>query len=96
MGYGILFFIGILTSLHCVAMCGGISLSVCVRHKTSGNDSKFVKLKPALLYNGGMVIAYTIVGGIAGGLGSFISFSGTAKGIVAIISGISTASQSER
>ncbi len=88
MGYGILFFIGLLTSLHCVAMCGGINLSVCIQYKAPGNDSKFAKLKPSLLYNAGRVISYTIVGGIVGGLGSVISFSGTAKGIVAIISGI--------
>lgn len=27
MGYGMLFLVGLMTSLHCVAMCGGISLS---------------------------------------------------------------------
>ncbi len=88
MGYGILFFIGILTSLHCVAMCGGINLSVCVRYKVAAGDSKFDKLKPSVLYNIGRVISYTIVGGIVGGIGSMVSFSGTAKGIVAILSGI--------
>ena len=88
MGYGILFFIGMLTSLHCVAMCGGINLSVCVQYKATGDDSKIAKLKPSLLYNAGRVISYTIVGGIVGGLGSVVSFSGTAKGIVAILSGI--------
>jgi len=30
MGYGMLFVIGLLTSLHCVAMCGGINLSQCL------------------------------------------------------------------
>lgn len=29
-GYGALFLIGLLTSIHCVAMCGGINLSQCV------------------------------------------------------------------
>ncbi len=87
MGYGILFFIGLLTSLHCVAMCGGINLSVCVQYRVGNEGSKFAKLKPSLLYNAGRVISYTIVGGIVGGLGSVVSFSGTAKGIVAILSG---------
>ena len=27
MGYGMLFLVGLMTSVHCVAMCGGISLS---------------------------------------------------------------------
>ena len=29
MGYGLIFLIGILTSVHCVAMCGAINLSAC-------------------------------------------------------------------
>jgi sulfite exporter TauE/SafE/copper chaperone CopZ len=89
MGYGILFLIGLITSLHCVAMCGGINLSQCVPYKFSDKDnSKVAKLKPSLMYNAGRVISYTIVGGIVGALGSVVSFSGTAKGIVAIIAGV--------
>lgn len=88
MGYGILFFIGLLTSLHCIAMCGGINLSVCVQYKVDNKDSKVAKLKPSALYNLGRVISYTVVGGIVGALGSAVSFSGTAKGIVAIASGV--------
>ncbi len=30
MGYGMLFVIGLVTSVHCVAMCGGINLSQCI------------------------------------------------------------------
>jgi hypothetical protein len=30
MGFGVLFVVGLLTSLHCVAMCGGINISQCV------------------------------------------------------------------
>lgn len=89
MGYGILFLIGLLTSLHCVAMCGGINLSQCVSYRVDNeNHSKFSKFRPSLLYNGGRVISYTIIGGLVGALGSVISFSGAAKGIVAILSGI--------
>jgi sulfite exporter TauE/SafE/copper chaperone CopZ len=106
MGYGILFFVGLLTSLHCIAMCGGINLTQCVSYKIAngtkadngtkvdngtkddnGNPGKLSRLKPSLLYNGGRVVSYTIIGGIVGALGSVISFSGTAKGIVAIIAG---------
>lgn len=89
MGYGILFLVGLLTSLHCVAMCGGINLSQCVSYKVDNeNPGKLSKLKPSLLYNSGRVISYTVIGGIVGALGSGISFSGTAKGIVAIVSGV--------
>ncbi len=89
MGYGILFAVGLITSLHCIAMCGGINLSQCVSYKyEEGDANKISKLKPSLMYNAGRVVSYTIVGGIVGALGSVISFSGTAKGIVAIISGV--------
>lgn len=89
MGYGILFFVGLLTSLHCVAMCGGINLSQCVLYKVDNeNSSKFSRYKPSLLYNSGRVVSYTIIGGIVGAIGSSITFSGAAKGIVAIISGV--------
>ena len=30
MGYGMLFIIGLITSVHCIAMCGGINLSQCL------------------------------------------------------------------
>ena len=89
MGYGVLFVVGLITSLHCIAMCGGINLSQCVSYKQAEEDAgKITKLKPSLMYNAGRVISYTVIGGIVGALGSVVSFSGTAKGIVAILSGV--------
>ena len=90
MGYGFLFVIGLLTSIHCVAMCGGINLSQCVPNQgtTGASDNKFANLRPSILYNAGRVISYTIIGGIVGGIGSVVSFSGRAKGIVAIAAGV--------
>lgn len=89
MGYGILFVVGLITSLHCVAMCGGISLSQTVSDKRPESDkSKLSKLKPSILYNAGRVISYTILGGIVGALGSVVSFSAAAKGFITIIAGI--------
>ena len=89
MGYGMLFVIGILTSLHCIAMCGGINLSQCVPKSTaSNNDSKLSSLRPSLLYNLGRIITYTAVGGIVGAVGSVFSFSTAAKGTVQLIAGV--------
>lgn len=89
MGYGMLFAVGFLTSLHCIAMCGGINLSQCVAYKfEEDGEGRISRLKPSLLYNGGRVISYTLIGGIVGAFGSLVSFSGPTKGIVAIISGI--------
>lgn len=89
MGLGILFLVGMVTSIHCVAMCGGINLSQTVSYQFSDQEqSKLAKLKPSLMYNAGRVISYTVLGGIVGALGSVVSFSGTAKGIVSIIAGV--------
>lgn len=88
MSYGILFVVGLMTSLHCIAMCGGINLSQCVAIEVKDNTiKKYSSLKPSLLYNSGRVISYTIIGGIVGALGSVVSFSGAAKGTIAIIAG---------
>lgn len=86
-GYGMLFVIGLLTSIHCVIMCGGINISQCSKYKAK-KEGKRYKLIPSILYNSGRVISYTIIGGIVGGIGSVISFSNFAKAIITIISGI--------
>lgn len=89
MSYGVLFIVGILTSIHCVAMCGGINLSQSIK-TTEAQLSKTTMSTwmPSLLYNSGRVVSYTIIGAVVGALGSVVSFSGYAKGIVAILAGI--------
>lgn len=77
--YPILFIMGIITSLHCLSMCGGIVLSQSMTFKNP--------IKSTLLYNVGRVIAYTTVGGIVGGIGSVVSFSPTLKGYITIFAG---------
>ncbi len=69
--YPILFLLGIATSLHCLSMCGGIVISQSVAFKNP--------IKSTFQYNAGRVIAYTVVGGIVGGIGFIISFSPTLK-----------------
>ncbi len=90
MDYGMLFIIGLLTSVHCVAMCGGITLSQCIPQavKRKGEEGKIASLRPSFLYNLGRVISYTLIGGIVGALGSVISFSGSFKGIVQLLAGV--------
>jgi uncharacterized protein len=84
MGYSVLFIIGLLTSLHCVAMCGGINLAQSVNAAKRGEST----VLPNLLYNLGRVVSYTIIGGIVGALGSVISFGGGLRGAVAIFAGV--------
>jgi uncharacterized protein len=82
--YGILFIIGLFTSLHCIAMCGGINISVCLS-QCEGINNKFI---PGVYYNLGRVTSYTIIGAIVGGIGSVISLSYSAKNMVPIVAGL--------
>ena len=78
MGFGMVFVIGLLTSIHCVAMCGGINISQNVNGKKALNG---------FLYNGGRVVSYTIMGGIVGALGSVFNFSPAIKSMIALAAG---------
>ena len=82
--YAVLFAVGILTSIHCVGMCGGIMLSQSI---SKGGENKFQAVLPALLYNFGRVVSYTILGGLVGALGSVFSLSITAKAFMQIFAG---------
>ena len=86
--YGMLFVIGLFTSLHCVSMCGGINLSQCLNNNVTSDNGKLSAVKPAFSYNLGRVISYTIFGGIVGGIGSVISFTGWMQGLIQLIAGI--------
>lgn len=89
MGYGIIFAVGFMSSFHCVAMCGGINLSLCVSYKyDNGEDSNFSKFIPSLLYNAGRIVSYTVLGGIVGGLGSVFQISNTGSALVSLLAGV--------
>lgn len=88
MSFGMLFVLGLITSVHCVAMCGGINLSQGIR-----NGAK--SIKTTLLYNAGRVVSYTVIGfvlGLAGfvigGGKSEVGFPVVMQGSLKIIAGI--------
>ena len=78
-GLGMVFIAGLLTSLHCVAMCGGLALS----QQNTGSSPW-----SGLAYHGGRVVSYTILGAVVGGVGSVVSFSPAARGLVAGVAGV--------
>ena len=86
--YSMLFIIGLFTSLHCVSMCGGINLSQCINYNDTIDKGTLSTIKPAFLYNLGRVISYTIFGGIVGGIGSIISFTGWMQSLIQLIASI--------
>lgn len=90
MGYGMLFVVGLITSVHCVAMCGGINLSQCIPHTVQGkpeDTGKLAPFRPALAYNIGRVLSYTTMGFILGLVG-FLIGGGTEIGLSIFLQGI--------
>lgn len=83
LSYGMLFLAGILTSFHCVAMCGGIALSQGLpRSGAESGEGAAARLLPGLLYNAGRLVSYTAMGAAAGALGSVFDFSPMARALV--------------
>lgn len=77
--YGMLFFIGIFTSIHCISMCGAINI-IATKSKKG--------IKNIILYNFGRVLSYTILGGIAGLIGSVFKFNEILSGIIILLAAI--------
>lgn len=91
----LLFVVGLLTSIHCMGMCGGIMLTQTVKKNENAAagiaaaDSKpKIVVLPAALYNLGRVISYTLIGAIVGGIGQVLTLSNTLKGLIPIIGGL--------
>lgn len=82
MSLGMLFVTGLLTSVHCLGMCGAIGLFA------SAGSGAARSIKRPLLYNLGRVISYTVIGGLVGLVGSVFSFSNRAQGIVILIAAL--------
>lgn len=89
MSYGMLFVIGLITSVHCIAMCGGINLSQCIPQAPADGEreGKFSAFLPAVLYNLGRVLSYTVIGFILGLVGLLIG-GGSGAGLSALLQGI--------
>jgi sulfite exporter TauE/SafE/copper chaperone CopZ len=87
MGYGMLFIIGLITSVHCAAMCGGITLSQCIPAAPQSGGERRNVLFPSILYNAGRVISYTATGTVVGVLGRAVTIPGRFQGIVQVAAG---------
>jgi sulfite exporter TauE/SafE/copper chaperone CopZ len=87
MSLAMLFLVGIMTSVHCIAMCGGINLSAVA----AGAGQKIRKkrnVQSGLLYNGGRMLSYTLTGAVAGALGQLFSLSETGKTVITLAAAV--------
>ena len=83
--YFVLFIVGLLTSIHCVGMCGGIMLSQSI---AQDSKTKFEAIAPSLKYNLGRIVSYTVIGGLVGALGSVLSMSLMSKALLQIFAAV--------
>ncbi|MDR2518145.1 MAG: sulfite exporter TauE/SafE family protein [Spirochaetaceae bacterium] len=84
--YHLLFVVGLITSAHCAAMCGGINVSQTLGAPQTGGAALQV-LMPGILYNGGRVVSYTLTGAAVGALGQAVQLSGAAQGAIQLAAG---------
>ena len=84
MTLGTLFLVGLLTSVHCVAMCGGINLAQSAVSVRSGRRIRSANLQ----YNAGRLLSYTLMGGIVGVLGSVMRISTAVQAAIQIIAAV--------
>lgn len=99
--YPVLFVVGLFTSLHCVAMCGGLNLGQSLVYTTetrhpsgaapssgTAHEKKALQaLRPNALYNLGRLISYTAIGGLLGLLGSAFALSAQARAVIGVAAG---------
>lgn len=87
--YGLIFLTGVLTSLHCVGMCGAIVLAYATT-PTRYDGAVALNRNPMGLhaaYNGGRILSYALLGALAGLLGMTLSGFEKVAELVAIASG---------
>lgn len=82
MTYGMLFITGLLTSIHCISMCGAINLIAVVN---KDDNLKKKTLTNSVFYNLGRVISYTLLGGFVGLIGSVFKVNDTINGLIILI-----------
>ena len=82
--YGTAFVIGIIASLStCMAVVGGLVLSMSATFAKEGD-----KVRPQLMFHGGRIVAFFILGGVIGAIGSAFTLSTNATFILSLIIGL--------
>ena len=79
---GVMFTLGLASSLHCLQMCGPIVLSYSLGAGNSGGSGKTLHLALGhLAYNFGRIITYSMLGALAGLAGRTLGLLGQVAGV---------------
>jgi len=86
--YGTAFVIGIIASLStCMAVVGGLVLSMSATFANQ-KDGQRDKIKPQLMFHGGRIVSFFILGGVIGAIGSAFTLNTSGTFILSLIIGI--------
>jgi len=77
--------VGLVTSVHCVAMCGSMVLTYAVKDNTEGSFAR--RLVPHVAYQGSKILSYVIVGLALGAIGAAFDLGGV-RGWVTAAAGL--------
>lgn len=82
--YGTAFAIGIVASIStCMAVVGGLVLSMSATFAKGGDA-----VRPQLLFHGGRIVSFFLLGGVIGALGSTFRMSAAATAVLGILVGV--------
>ncbi len=82
--YGTAFVIGIVASLStCMAVVGGLVLSMSATFAKEGD-----RIRPQLMFHGGRIVSFFLLGGVIGALGSAFTLNTSATFMLSLIVGI--------
>lgn len=74
------FIMGLVGNFHCLGMCGPIALAIPVNHLNG-----FTRLLSSLLYNGGRIASYAVIGALFGLFGKGLNLMGFQQSISLIL-----------
>ncbi len=82
--YGTAFVIGIIASLStCMAVVGGLLLSMSATFAKEGD-----KVRPQLMFHGGRIVSFFILGGVIGAIGSAFTLNTSATFLMSLVIGL--------
>jgi sulfite exporter TauE/SafE len=86
LGLGAIFATGLLSSLHCVSMCGGLALAQGSRGLAAQKAKDAVI--PSLAYNAGRILSYTAIGAAVGAAGEVLRIGAAGRAIILGFAGV--------
>ena len=90
MSLGLAFGIGLVASVSsCIAVTGGLLVAVAAKYNAANAHlTGLERLQPHLYFNVGRLIAYALLGGAVGALGSVLMLSPAANGMLTLLASV--------